>query len=223
MWYLVRIFEYTIYFVFVLTLDSIAFVEGMDPSNAYCVYLRSENTCNMEYSYNFYIDYNSKNGWLNQKYDLLKIYKLSHLLKYSHKSEIGILHYLINQSPVRTGLVENSEESIDITKFYGYWAPYSEPYWCELSKDEWQTEGAQMIIERGVFNIGYLGYCSEVGQYIVGEIMHVSATCWSDGGVDSIIAELWFDDNGRLQYKNKMNLGEAGENGFMLCSNLSSY
>ncbi len=88
-----------------------------------------------------------------------------------------------------------------IDRFYGYWEPVGER-WCNLSRDQWLTEGSQMIVSRNTIFFGNAGGCKEVGLWMDKGRMRVSAACVSEGGPMNILAEFWTDKKGILHGRN---------------------
>lgn len=115
-----------------------------------------------------------------------------------------------------TALMSGSVLAKDMEKFYGYWAPVDEE-WCDLSKEEWQTEGAQMIISKSDFFIGYTS-CSEVRKWMKGDRLQLSASCSGEGGPESMIREFWIEADGKLYYRD--GLTNERSRAYQRCSSL---
>lgn len=104
-------------------------------------------------------------------------------------------------------------------KFHGYWAPVDEEFWCDLTRDEWGMEGAQIIIGPNEILFGDMGTCEDVGQWMKGDRMRVSAACRHEGGAISINGEFWFDQEGVL-FNKLSGMERDGDRGFKRCPNL---
>lgn len=90
----------------------------------------------------------------------------------------------------------------DLRKFLGYWAPRDEDHWCSTSREEWETEGAQVIIKEKSFFHGPHGECGEVKMWVEKGNLRVAAACRShEGGAYLPVMELTIGNDGLMSYR----------------------
>lgn len=109
-----------------------------------------------------------------------------------------LLHFTFAIGAVFIATISAKADKFD--RFYGYWSLLGD-IWCELPREEWGTEGAQLIISPKEFIMGFAGKCEDVGKSMHEERMRLSATCYHEGGVSKVNAKLWLDQHNILHFK----------------------